>query len=383
MNFKTFFDCAKQLPADISVLIRGDHGIGKSQSVYQLASHFNLTMVERRLSQMSEGDMIGLPKLDDKVTKFMPPDWYMKACTEPVCLFLDELNRATPEVMQAAFQIVLDRTLNGHKLHPGTRVFAAINTNGKYQVNEMDPALLDRFFVTDLDPSEEDWFAWATSEKTFKVMDDKTGVEREIKGQRIHRVLTDYVKKHPKALFTGKCENGDVAPSPRSWERLDHIFRSAGNLMDQEVQGDRGLEQTVYSLAVGMVGLETARSLVDYVKTLDRQVTALDILDNFDKNKTKIEGLGQEKWNICIDKISEYVKDKLITKSQSTNLGKFVGILPDELVIHIWTCVVNTNNASDVRDKNISIMKNDIVPHIIRVTAPTVEAMKAQLEQKK
>jgi hypothetical protein len=378
LNFKIFFDCAKQLPADISVLIRGDHGIGKSQSVYQLASHFGLPMVERRLSQMSEGDMIGLPKLDDKVTKFMPPDWYMKACTEPVCLFLDELNRATPEVMQAAFQIVLDRTLNGHKLHEGTRVYAAINTNGKYQVNEMDPALLDRFWATDLEPVDEDWFAWASTEVTRK---DASG--KEVKGTRINRVLIDFIKKHPKVLWTGKVENGDVAPSPRSWDRLDHIYRTAGNLMDQDVQGNRELEQTIYSLAVGMVGLETARSLVDYVKTLDRQVTALDILDNFEKNKAKIEGLGQEKWNICIDKIAEYVKDKLITKKQSENLGKFVGILPDELVIHIWTCVVNTTNSSDVRDKNISTMKGDIVPHIIRVTAPTVESMKQQLEQKK
>lgn len=378
MNFKTFIECAKSMPACISILVRGDHGIGKSQSVYQLAKHFDLPMIERRLSQMSEGDMIGLPKLDDKVTKFMPPDWYMQACTEPVCLFLDEINRATPEVMQAAFQIVLDRTLNGHTLHPGTRIFAAINTNGKYQVNEMDPALLDRFWVTDLEPSDEDWFAWATSDVEFT--DDK-GTKRNQK--RIHPVLTDFIKKHPKVLWTGNVENSTVAPSPRSWDRLDLIYRGAGNLMDQDAQADMGVQQMIYSLAVGMVGLEVARSLTDYVKTLDRQVTALDILDNFDKNKTKIEGLGQEKWNICIDKVSEYLKEKVLTKQQSENLGKFVQILPDELVIHFWTSVVNAEKASEIRDKNVGIMKNDVVPHIIRVTKPTVEAMKAQLESKK
>ncbi len=372
-------DCAKALPACISVLVRGDHGIGKSQSVYQIADHFKLKMVERRLSQMSEGDMIGLPKVEGGVTKFLPPDWYMQACTEPVLLFLDELNRATPEVMQAAFQIVLDRTLNGHVLHPGTRIFAAINTNGKYQVNEMDPALLDRFWVTDLEPTDEDWFAWAQGE--IETTDDATG--KVTKRPRIHSVVTDFVKKHPKTLWTGNVENGQVAPSPRSWDRLDLIFKAAGNLMDQDVQADRVAQQSVYSLAVGMVGLEVARQVVDYVKTLDRQVTALDILDNMDKNKAKIEALGQEKWNICIDKVAEHLKEKIITKKQAENLGKFVEILPDELVIHFWTCVVNTTNASDIRDKNIGIMKTDVVPHIIRVTAPTVEAMKAQLEQKK
>jgi hypothetical protein len=365
------------------VLVRGDHGIGKSQCVYQLAEHFKLPMVERSLSQLSEGDMIGLPKLDDKVTKFMPPDWYMRACTEPVCLFLDELNRATPEVMQAAFQIVLDRTLNGHTLHPLTRLYSAINTNGKYSVNEMDPALLDRFWVTDLEPSEEDWFAWAQAQVEYEVTDDKTGAVKKMKRSRIHPVIVDFIKKHPKTLWTGVVENASVAPSPRSWERMDAIFRAAGNLMDKDLKEDRGVEQQVYSLAVGMIGLETARTLTSYVKTLDRQVTALDILDNFAKNKAKIEELGQERWNICIDKVAEHMKETLIDAKQAKNLGDFIGVLPDELVIHFWTSLVNTTAASDIRDKNISVSKDHVVPHIVRVCKPTVDAMKAKLLEEK
>ena len=129
MDFKTFKQCALKLPTDISICIRGPHGIGKSQAVYQLASeeNFNLPIIERRLSQMSEGDMIGLPELSDGTTRFCPPDWYKECCVKPVVLFLDELNRSTPEIMQAAFQIVLDRELNGWKLHPETRIFTAIN----------------------------------------------------------------------------------------------------------------------------------------------------------------------------------------------------------------------------------------------------------------
>ena len=49
-----------------------------------------------KLSKMRKGDLSGLH-------------------TAPA--ELDELNRATPEVMQAAFQIVLDRELNGHRLN--------------------------------------------------------------------------------------------------------------------------------------------------------------------------------------------------------------------------------------------------------------------------
>jgi MoxR-like ATPase len=137
MQVRTFLKVAPLLPKTTSVLLRGAHGIGKSQVVRQVAGLIatvegipSFEVIDRRLSQMSEGDMIGLPSTDGEVTRFNPPTWYKQACDKPVCLFLDELNRATPEVMQAAFQVVLDRELNGWKLHPQTRVFAAINTGG-------------------------------------------------------------------------------------------------------------------------------------------------------------------------------------------------------------------------------------------------------------
>ena len=76
-------------------------------------------------------------------------------------LFLDEINRASVEVQQCAFQIVLDRELNGMKLHPETRLYSAINEGTHYQVNEMGPALTRRFWVVDLEPTTEDWLEWA------------------------------------------------------------------------------------------------------------------------------------------------------------------------------------------------------------------------------
>jgi MoxR-like ATPase len=165
-----FMEIGQDLPANVSVLLRGNHGIGKSQVIKQLGRRIkdvlkmpSFETIDRRLSQMTEGDMIGLPSTDGETTRFNPPDWYKRACTMPVLLFLDELNRATPEVMQAAFQIVLDRELNGWKLHPETRVYAAVNDSASYNVNEIDPALLDRFWCIDLSPTHADWLDWARS----------------------------------------------------------------------------------------------------------------------------------------------------------------------------------------------------------------------------
>ena len=165
VDFKTFVSLAPSVSAArLPVLLRGRHGIGKSQVVYQLAANAGLPVVERRASQMTEGDLVGLPSVEGNRTSFNPPDWFKMACEEPVCLFLDEVDRATLEVRQGIFELTDSRKLNGHNLHPDTIIFAAVNggEHGEnYQVNEMDPAELDRWSVWDIEPTVEDWLAWA------------------------------------------------------------------------------------------------------------------------------------------------------------------------------------------------------------------------------
>jgi len=349
MNFELFFKCASALPANISVLIRGDHGLGKSGGVWQLAKNvFKLQLTDKRMSQMSEGDVIGLPKVEDGVTKFLPPDWYKDACDNPRVLFLDELNRATPEVLQCAFQIVLDRTLNGHKLHPETRVYAAINTSASYQVNEIDPALLDRFWVVDLKPTVEEWIAWAK---------DEGGIHEHVWGfiQHNHRFLDPTMKMDP----------GVVEPSRRSWDRLNSALTMVNVVEDAE-------SPLFYSLARGFVGNEASIALTGYVKNLDKQITALNILNEFDKYKDKIQKLGQEKWNICIDKIEQHVKKNELLESQGENLKNFADCLPDDLIIVLWGIL---SEPGKERIDQIRIAHKALVKHVLRIFNDDKEIM--------
>jgi MoxR-like ATPase len=59
-----------------------------------------LPVVERRASQMTEGDLLGLPDTATrsingrKATTWNAPDWLVTACEQPVLLFLDEVDRA-------------------------------------------------------------------------------------------------------------------------------------------------------------------------------------------------------------------------------------------------------------------------------------------------
>lgn len=349
MDFETFFKCAKSLPPHISILGRGDHGIGKSQVVFQLGEHFGLPVLDKRLSQMSEGDIIGLPKVEGGVTKFMPPDWYRSACESPHLLFLDELNRATPEVMQAAFQIVLDRVhLSGMKLHPETRVFACINSNQNYQVNEMDPALLDRFWVVDLKPTVDEWV-------------DNYGKKK------LHPHVWGFIKANQRHLDPNpKAEAGTVEPSRRSYERLNAALLAA-NLMDNPE------DSLFFNLARGFIGGDAAIAFTGYVKNLDKQITAKNILDEFPKYKGKIEKLGQEKWNICIDKIKEHVNKHGLTEEQGPNLALFADMLPDELIVVLWGTL---STPGMEKMQQVRIAHKAIVKHILRIFKDNPDAMK-------
>ena len=141
IDFATFTKVAPHVAAVRKpVLIRGRHGVGKSEVVYQISAALGMPVVERRASQMTEGDLVGLPSTDGNVTSFNPPDWFKTACDNPVVLFLDEVDRATIEVRQGIFELTDSRKLNGHTLDKDTLVFAAVNGGehgDQYQVGLM------------------------------------------------------------------------------------------------------------------------------------------------------------------------------------------------------------------------------------------------------
>lgn len=325
MSIKTFLEVSSLLPVETSILLRGPHGIGKSQVVRQAAYSLGFApddVIDRRLSQMSEGDMIGLPSTDGEVTRFNPPAWFKDACDNPRVLFLDELNRATPEVMQAAFQVVLDRELNGWLLHPKTRVFAAINASAAYTVNEMDPALLDRFWTIDLTPTPEDLIAWGRAKNRGKSH-----------GHNIAPVICDFLSQDEKWCDPPRdTEPGKVSSSRRSWERLGDALGLA-NMLDEPNHPH------FYPLCLGYVGTEATIAFHSYAKTADNQVSGADVLDSYPKFRGKVKKMGQEKLNSVVEKVSEYVTGKLkkIDDTQGANLAAFMKDLPGELRVAAWS----------------------------------------------
>ena len=336
LDIKTFIYVASKLPSNQAVLARGPHGIGKSQIVSQIASDIltedgkkGLPLIDRRLAQMTEGDIIGLPELVDGVTRFAPVDWLLRACREPVVLMLDELNRATIEVQQCAFQLILDRELNGHKLHPETRIFCAVNASPEYQVNEMDPALLDRFWTVDLEPTVEDWIAWANANS-------------------VDEVIVDFIRHYPAHLrHAGKIEPGKIYPTPRSYEKLNSSLCSIG-WNPISLAGSQ-TPDGFYALSTGFLGVEASLAFQDFVKNYESQVSADDILNEWKDTSEKIMGLSNDKHNAIIEKLVDNCRENEWTLSQAKNASLFIEKLSGEMIVSFFNSILETNNVPNIR----------------------------------
>ena len=325
------------------VLLRGRHGIGKSTVVDQYAAQQNMEVVERRASQMTEGDLVGLPSIEDNSTTFNPPDWFKAACDRPVVLFLDEVDRATLEVRQGIFELTDSRKLNGHTLHPDTLVFAAVNGGehgAQYQVGEMDPAELDRWTVFDIEPSVEDWLSWA---KESQVSDE---IWNFINQNRNHLEHTD------------DFEPNKVYPSRRSWERLDKCLTQADLLKEAS--------PVLYNLTSAFVGFEAAVAFNDFVLNYDRQVTTDDILIH--GNFAKVADFGINDHTAIIDKFeAEETFHNELDQQLVDNLARYFVMLPSEVAMKLWTVMGKGDVNNTVKLHKSEVDGESVSKHFVRL----------------
>ena len=315
IDFKTFVNVAPHvLRVRKPLMLRGRHGIGKSELVYQIAREMGLPVVERRASQMTEGDLVGLPRTDGDVTSFCAPDWLADACDRAVLLFLDEVDRAIPEVRQGIFELTDSRKIFGNYLHADTVVVAAVNGGehgSQYQVGEMDPAELDRWTVFDVEPSSEDWLTWAKD--------------------NVADVVWDFINHNRSHLeHDGEFEPNKVYPSRRSWKRLNDCLDAADMLNEHS--------PAIFHLCGGFVGFEAAVAFNDFFQNYDRQVTPEMILDEGKIDKTSDFTITDHCALIEKMESSEVFKAEL-SAAQLSNLATYFVSLPSEATMKLWTAL--------------------------------------------
>lgn len=139
------------IKAGFNILISGLHGTGKTQSIKEACEKLGLKYKYYSASTLDPyTDLVGVPvpKADetgfDRLVMVRP-----REIDEAEVVVFDELNRADSKTRNAVLELVQFRAINGEVLPNLKCVIAAVNPpDGEYDVEDLDPALVDRFHVS-------------------------------------------------------------------------------------------------------------------------------------------------------------------------------------------------------------------------------------------
>jgi len=129
---------------------------------------------------------------------------------ETVLLFIDEINRCEHTVQQELMNLILNREINGYKLHERVKIVAAMNPSGKYgsdfdyQVVDMDVAQENRFVWLHMEPDYIQWVDWAIA-------------------ANLEQKVIEFISTFPEYLH--RINADDIRATPRSYERISGIYR--------------------------------------------------------------------------------------------------------------------------------------------------------------
>ncbi len=337
ISVQSFLDCI-QYVVDIKkpILIRSRHGVGKSSLVYEYAKKNGYKIIERRASQMTEGDLLGLPRIIDSSTHWAPPEWFLMACREPVVLFIDELDRATLEVRQGFFELADSRKMSGFCLHEGTIIFSAINSKSfetMYQTHELDPAELDRWAVVDLNPTVNDWLLWG----------------RE--NNNVHEIILKYIELNPDNLeVVNAHESNKVDPSRRSWHHLSNCLTKANFLGRKDLTKEE--LNRIFNISTFFVGLEISIDFVKFLDSLIKENACVSATEFFACNSATLQELEKYDINNHLRLINSIGNSTLLagilSPKQADMLAKYLLLLPGELGMKLWDDIGEKSNINNI-----------------------------------
>ena len=180
--FKQYFKLPKPLP---SYLLLGPPGIGKSESIRQLAQEIaqklNLQFIEYddliadkilqnpnkyfvfvdfRLTECEPSDLLGIPRSDTQYVEFKPLKWAYVLSKTAGILFLDELtNIQRDDVKAVAYKLLLDRKAGFVKLNNDVIIISAGNSPEYSSIaNALPSPLINRLVVINVEkPTLDEW----------------------------------------------------------------------------------------------------------------------------------------------------------------------------------------------------------------------------------
>lgn len=241
----------------------GKGGVGKTESIRDLAIKLGIGYIDIRLLLYAETDLKGIPYPDSTHTttvwlqnKILPN---VERDGERGILVLDEITSVSRSVRTAAYQLLNERRLGEYELPDGWIIVCLGNgeeDGGDFQ--GMEGNFANRCSIFNVVPDVEAWKDWA-----FK--------------NDVNYLVLGYISWRPGDLHTYNPESEDVLfASPRSWKAVSDTLNSSG-------YNDNDLITKVRVLAD--VGTSVGNKFIAFCKYKDMAVNPQDIIDGEDVKK--------------------------------------------------------------------------------------------------
>ena len=312
------------LLSDIPVFLHGASGDGKSQRVKQFDEDATIIYLRNSSMESFNGKSVYNSNTGEMID--VMPSWlkkvYEKCEKEPNKLhivFFDEINNASNVIQGMAFNVVLNKEVNGiWKLPENTRIVAAGNeTKDSLSAEELSEPLFNRFAHVYINTTAESWLKWASTPNENYERLDNTKVINEYK---IHPSIYAYISykslmKKPvlRTKYNGVTPNAD----PRKWEMASKVLYATGKP----------------DMLRSLVGKELTK---DFMKFTKKEVITVEDVINYNVQDDDIKEMSiAEKYNLAVG-LSVVNKENLeIVRDFVYNVvGKEIGATFDTLWTH-------------------------------------------------
>ena len=313
INISELKQTLELIPSTQNIMLVGKHGIGKSEILTNYFNAKGMKVVTLFLGQMADpGDIIGIPskveKMDAKgkatsMTDFTPPYWFPQD-DQPIVLFLDELNRARPEILQTVMDLTLNRKLAGKSLPKGSYLISAVNDGEEYQLTDLDPALVSRFNIFEFKPTVEEWLNWAASE----------GLDERV---------INFIQDNPTWLDgdTSIYKGLEKSPDRRAWKRVSDIMHKVDTIQDIHKR-----------IIASIVGVGAAAAFIQSAQQRNI-ITGKDLLLKYDKTMKTVEKYQLHEYAILNESVFRFLENAKLSASEkktvAESLGKYVNYLSE------------------------------------------------------
>ena len=311
------------LLSDIPVFLHGASGDGKSARVKQFDEDATIIYLRNSSLESFNGKSVYNSETGEMID--IMPSWlkkvYEKCEKEPNKLhivFFDEINNASNVIQGMAFNVVLNKEVNGiWKLPENARIVAAGNEmKDSLSAEELSEPLFNRFAHVYINTTTEDWLKWATTPAEEYERLDNVKVINEYK---VHPSIYAYIayklfmkKSVLRTKYNGITPNAD----PRKWEMASKVLYATGRP----------------DMLRSLIGKELTKDFIEFTKK--EVITVEDVINhNYDETITDELNLA-EKYNLAVG-LSRVTNEDLETVRKFVyNLGKEIGATFDTLWAH-------------------------------------------------